>query len=111
MLHDTARPTSGHRLLASVHAAHAHGVLGKPEAVELLLAGISRALVNSVESNARDPHSAWALYSEAYWDHFEMNIKESLLVAFAGTPPALREAVRTAVEDTIRHLKRAYRFN
>lgn len=108
---DTRALRREHRLLSSVHAAHAHGMLANPEAVDALLAGISRALEHTVESNAQDPHAAWALHSEAYWNHFEMNIKESLLIAFAGTPQAVRNAVRLVVERTIGQLQRTYRFN
>lgn len=107
---ELAQQDNSFRLAASIHAAQATGALRDPEAVRNLLAGIADALTHSVEGNARDPESAWALHSQIYWDHFEMDIKEALLGAFAGTPPALSVAVREVVEQTLNALKRSYRY-
>lgn len=99
------------RLTASLHAAQAQGLLRDPGAVRQLLAGISGAIIRTVESNARDPETLWPLKSQVYWDHFEMDIKEALLGAFFGLDPALCEAARTVIETTLSALKKAYHYS
>ncbi|GAB4255870.1 MAG: hypothetical protein Kow0092_01400 [Deferrisomatales bacterium] len=96
------------RLAVSVHSAQAQGLLRDPDTVEQLLLGIARALANTVEGNARDPETAWALESAVYWAHFEMDIKEALLGAFSGLDPTLCRAVRDVVELTLETLKRKH---
>ncbi len=96
-------------LATSLHSAQAQGVLRDPSAVRQLLLGIANAIANTVEDNARDPEASWALRSDVYWNHFEMDIKEALLGAFAGTSPLLYAAVREVVEATLTSLKRTYR--
>jgi hypothetical protein len=111
---DTAKPGEiggMTRLTASLHAAQAQGLLREPSAVRHLLLGISRAITRTVEGNARDPETAWALQSQIYWDHFEMDIKQNLLGAFSGLDPALCDAVRKVVEVTLEALKKTYRYS
>lgn len=99
------------RLATSLHSAQAQGLLREPDSVRHLLLGIARALANTVEGNARDPDVAWALRSDVYWDHFEMDIKEALLGAFSGLDPTLCDAVRKVVETTLGALKKKYRWS
>lgn len=99
------------RLAASLHAAQAQGLLRNPDAVADLLGGIRRALANTVERNAGDPDASWALRSEVYWDHFEMDIKEILLRAFAGLDPRLCRQVRSVIETTLANLKQRHRYS
>ncbi len=98
-------------LASSVHSAQAQGLLRRPETVAHLLHGIEGALRRTVEGNARDPQTAWALRSDVYWDHFEMQIKEVLLTSFCGLDPTLCRAVRGQIEITLADLKRLYRCN
>ncbi len=98
------------RLASSLHQAQAQGLLREPDAVRSLLLGIARALTHTVEGNAQDPDASWALQSEVYWEHFEMDIKEALLRAFCGLDPALCEAVRRVIDATLVSLKRSYRY-
>lgn len=99
------------RLAASLHSAQAQGLLRDPGTVEHLLLGIARALTRTVEGNATDPEVAWALQSDVYWDHFEMDIKEALLGACCGLDPALYSAIRAVVDTTLDELKRAHRYS
>jgi len=94
------------RLTASLHTAQAQGLLRNPEAVENLLLGIARAIARTVEGNRREPDAAGALQSTAYWDYFEMELKEALLGSFSGLDPALCEAARRVVDVTLGSLKR-----
>jgi hypothetical protein len=96
------------RLTASLHAAQAQGLLRDPAAVETLLLGIGRAIAQTVEGNRLDPAASWALRSPAYWDHFEMDIKEALLGPFSGLDLALYGAVRQVVDLTLGALRRSY---
>ena len=97
------------RLSAALHSAQAKGVLRQPEAVRQLLFGIVKALATTVESNVREPEGAKALRSPVYWDHFEMDIKEALLGAFAWVDPPLYSAVREVIDVTFRELKKVHR--
>jgi hypothetical protein len=108
---ETAGTSGASRLTVSLHAAQAQGLLREPAAVRQLLMGIARAITRTVEGNARDPETAWALQSEVYWDHFEMDIKQNLLGACSGLDPSLRGAVRHLVDATLDTLKRAYRYS
>ena len=99
------------KLSTTLHAAQAQGLLRQPEAVRQLLVGIVRALTSTVEGNARDPEAAKALQSSVYWDHFEMDIKEALLGAFAWVDPPLYGAVRDVIDVTFRELKKTYRLS
>ncbi|MBI5015642.1 MAG: hypothetical protein HZB55_09160 [Deltaproteobacteria bacterium] len=103
--------TNVQRLAASLHAAQAQGLLGRSEVVRQLLLGIVNALAATVEGNARDPETAQVLQSDAYWDHFEMDIKEALLGAFSWVDPALCHAVRDVVDATFQHLRKTYRLS
>lgn len=96
------------QLASSVHSAQAQGVLRQPRAVAHLLEGIAVALRRTVQDNAQDPHTAWALSRGTYWDHFEMHIKEILLTSFNGLDPCLCGAVRERIEATLADLKRYY---
>jgi hypothetical protein len=107
VMETTANPEAT-RLTASLHAAQAQGLLREPNAVRQLLAGIAGAIIRTVEGNARDPETCWALRSQVYWDHFEMDIKETLFGAFFGLEPALCEAARTVVDTTLAALKNRY---
>lgn len=95
-------------LASSVHSAQAQGLLRQPETVAHLLYGIRGALCRTVEGNAGNPLTAWALRSPVYWDHFEMQIKEVLLTSFCGLEPTLCHAVRDQIETTLADLKRRY---
>ena len=96
------------QLASSVHSAQAQGLLRDPEAVAHLLDGIEAALKRAVEGNAGNPQAAWALRSDVYWDHFEMQIKEALLTSFCGLDPSLYGAVREQIDSTLAELKRRY---
>jgi hypothetical protein len=96
------------RLAAALHSAQAQGLLRQPAAVRQLLLGIVKALATTVENNTREPEAARALRSLVYWDHFEMDIKEALLGAFAWVDPPLYAAVREVIDVTFRELKKAY---
>lgn len=98
-------------LASSMHSAQTRGLLRRPETVAHLLRGIEGALRRTVEGNAGDPQAAWALRSNVYWDHFEMQIKEVLLTSFFGLDPSLCGAVREQIETTLADLRRHYRFN
>jgi len=104
-------PAAGSQLACSVHSAQAQGLLRQPEIVAHLLHGIERALRRTVEGNAGDPQAAWALRSDVYWNHFEMHIKEVLLISFSGLDPTLCGAVREQIEHTLADLKRQYCSN
>ena len=97
------------RLASSLHVAQAQGILRDRRSLDHLLAGIGRALTNVVKGNAEDPQLAWALRSDVYWDHFEMDIKEVILSAFSGLDPELCKEVRGMIESTIGDLKKRYR--
>jgi hypothetical protein len=99
------------RLAATLHAAQAQGLLKRPEMLRQLLLGIVRALVSTVDGNARDPEAAPVLQSSVYWEHFEMDIKEALLGAFAWVDPPVYNAVREAIELTFKELKKKYQFS
>ncbi|MBI5446178.1 MAG: hypothetical protein HY900_33815 [Deltaproteobacteria bacterium] len=99
------------KLAATLHAAQAQGLLQKPEMLRQLLLGIVRALVSTVDGNARDPEAAPVLQSNVYWEHFEMDIKEALLGAFAWVDPVVYNAVRDAIEITFRELRKKYQFS
>jgi hypothetical protein len=105
------RTESISKLATTLHAAQAQGLLRRPEMLRQLLFGIVRALVSTVEGNAQDPEAARVLQSSAYWDHFEMEIKEALLGAFAWVDPPVYEAVREVIEITFRELKKRYQFS
>lgn len=96
------------RLTASLHAAQAQGLLRDPAAVERLLLGIGGAIAQTVERNRLDPSTAWAVRSPAYWDHFEMDLKEALLGPFSGLDPALYGAVREVIDLILGALRRSY---
>lgn len=99
------------KLAATLHAAQAQGLLKRPEMLRQLLLGIVRALVSTVDGNAQDPDAAPVLQSNVYWEHFEMDIKEALLGAFAWVDPPVYNAVRDAIEVTFRELKKKYQFS
>lgn len=99
------------RLAASLHSAQAQGLFRDPGIVEHLLLGIARALTRTVEGNATDPEAAWALQSDVYWAHFEMDIKEVLLGACSGLDPSLCSAVRAVVDVTLDTLKKQHRYS
>ena len=52
------------QLANSVHSAQAQGLLRQPDTVAHLLRGIEGALRRTVEGNAGDPQTAWALRSD-----------------------------------------------
>ena len=99
------------RLEASLHDAQARGLFVDREAVRQLLAGIVSAVASSVEGNARNPATAAVLQSDTYWNHFEMDLKETLLGAFAWVEPDLHDAVRRVLDATFSELKRIYRYS
>jgi hypothetical protein len=99
------------RLTAALHAAQAQGLLGRPEVVRQLLLGIASAVTAAVEGNRRRSELAPALRSDAYWEHFEMEMKEALLGAFAGLDPQLTQTIRAAIDATFRELEKTYRYS
>lgn len=98
------------RLVASLHAAQAQGLLGQADVVRQLLLGIVSAVVKTVEGNAQNPQTAAVLQSDVYWDHFEMDIKEALLGAFSWVDPQLYQAVKESIEVTFRELRKIHRL-
>ena len=99
------------RLEASLCDAQARGLLAHGEVVRQLLVGIVSAVAASVEGNARNPATAAVLQSDTYWDHFERDLKETLLGAFAWVEPELHDAVRRVLDATFSELKRIYRYS
>ena len=96
------------KLAASLHSAQAQGLLRDSRAVASLLLGVASPIAQSAEGNARDQAPRWALQNAAYWDYFEMDIKEVLLGAFSGLEPSLCDAVRQVVELTLGSLRKAH---
>ncbi|MDW7709511.1 MAG: hypothetical protein SCH98_03485 [Deferrisomatales bacterium] len=96
------------RLTASLHAAHAQGLLRNPAAVDELLRGIAQAISQTVEGDHVDPETSWSLRSALHWDYFEMGLKEALLRSSFGLQPSLCVAVREVVDLTLRSLRRSH---
>ncbi len=96
------------RLFCALHEAQAEGIWEHPHAVRQLLEGIASAVVRTAEQMAGDPARAWALKSPVYWEHFEMHLKEALLGASSGLPPALRQSIREALERSLATVRTRY---